>query len=138
MGGNASSQYEIEVTQWELKEWMLEGPSWSWAAADIRDWLEFWAANTEKRLPRIWKAQDADILDVDLELFGQNPFGRVKSGRLIVRGFTYPRSDVGRLAGIHTTLRAPSTQNYVPMKLETRTTRVWTELCSGTMFHDIG
>lgn len=92
--GTASSQYEIEVPQWELKERTLEGPSWSWAAADIRDRLEFWAANTEKRLPRIWKAQDADILDVHLELFRQNPFGRVKSGRLIVRGFTYPRSDV--------------------------------------------
>jgi hypothetical protein len=37
---------------------------------------------------------DVQVVDVDVELVGNNPFGQVKSGELNLRGYTYPRWDV--------------------------------------------
>ncbi|KAE9375285.1 HET-domain-containing protein [Stipitochalara longipes BDJ] len=89
-----SASYYMEKPQWEQEKPLLEGPSWSWASADFVDRIDFWADRDEIYAMRVWIEQDAKILDVKTNLVGQSEFGRVKSGRLTIRGFTYPRWDV--------------------------------------------
>jgi hypothetical protein len=76
--------------QWEQRHPWLEGPSWSWASAPLEDKLEFWGQSDENR---IWKGKDAEIIDANVSLIGKNPFGRVKKGNLVVKGYTYRRWD---------------------------------------------
>jgi len=87
-------QYQMDKPQWDHEKPWLEGPSWSWASAHFYDRLNFWADQDEKYSLKVWSEQDANILEVEMDRVGQNDFGRVKSGRLTLRGFTYPRWDV--------------------------------------------
>lgn len=89
-----SEIYLIDKPQWEQEKPELEGPSWSWASANFVDRIDFWADRDEDYATRVWIEQDAEILKVGTDLVGLSEFGRVKSGRLTIRGFTYPRWDV--------------------------------------------
>jgi hypothetical protein len=91
--GAATLDYVIRVPQWDLPS--SQGPSWSWAGADVRDRLDFWTASEENRL---WRQNDVQVLGHEIELVGQNPFGAVKRGRLTLSGYTYDRWD-GRVEG---------------------------------------
>lgn len=89
-----AERFEIDKPQWELKKPTLEGPSWSWASANVADRLDFWGDHDEQYRTRIWTEYDAEIRDVSVERIGKLEFGRVASGRLLLRGYTYPRWDI--------------------------------------------
>jgi hypothetical protein len=89
-----SESYYIQRPQWEQEKAWLEGPSWSWASADFVDRIDFWADRDEEYAMRVWTEQDAEILEVETDCVGLSDFGSVRSGRLTIRGFTYPRWDV--------------------------------------------
>jgi hypothetical protein len=86
-----SEPYYIQRPQWEQEKVRLGGPSWSWASADFVDRIDFWADRDEEYAVRVWTEQDAEILEVVTDCVGLSDFGRVRSGRLTIRGFTYPR-----------------------------------------------
>lgn len=89
-----AERYEIAKPQWELEKPFLEGPSWSWDSADVSDRLGFWGDHDEKYRMRVWSEHDAEILEAEVEQVGKLEFGRVTSGKLLLRGYTYPRGGV--------------------------------------------
>ncbi|KUJ20807.1 HET-domain-containing protein [Mollisia scopiformis] len=89
-----ADRYELEKPEWEKKDSKHTGPSWSWCSANINDVLDFWADHNEEYRTRFWRQQDVEIVDVNVDLVGENPFGQVKSGELVLKGYTYPRWDV--------------------------------------------
>ncbi|KAE8444545.1 hypothetical protein EG329_014469 [Mollisiaceae sp. DMI_Dod_QoI] len=88
-----AEQWEREKPEWEKETSIHSGPSWSWCSADLADVLSFVAEYNEANRMRLWQEQDAKIADVKVNLVGNNPFGQVKSGEIVLRGFTYPRWD---------------------------------------------
>lgn len=92
-----AERFEAEKPEWEKEKSKYTGPSWSWCSHDFTDVLDFWADHDEAYRSRIWKMQDAEIIDVSSDIVGNNPFGQVNSGELVLRGFTYPRWDVRTL-----------------------------------------
>lgn len=92
-----AERYELEKPEWEKATSKMSGPSWSWCSHDFTDLLQFLANHNEEYRSRFWQGQDAEIIDVKIELAGNNPFGQVMSGELVIRGFTYPRWDVRAL-----------------------------------------
>lgn len=88
--------YETQTPEWEKETSDLSGPSWSWCSAAIDDNLDFWADrdSDSKYRERIWKGQDVEVVDVDVKLTSaNNPLGQVKSGRLVLKGYTFDRWD---------------------------------------------
>lgn len=89
-----ADRYEREKPEWENENSRLSGPSWSWCSAHIEDILDFWADHDQQYRTRFWRDQDVEIVNVTVEGVGGNLFGQVKSGELLLKGYTYPRWDV--------------------------------------------
>ncbi|KAF8849351.1 HET-domain-containing protein [Acephala macrosclerotiorum] len=92
-----AERYETETPEWEKETSKMSGPSWSWCSHDFTDILDFWADFNEDYRQSFWKRQDAEVMAVNVDIVGGNPFGQVKSGELVLRGWTYPRWDVRTL-----------------------------------------
>lgn len=93
--GSTMLDYTIPAPMWESHNPAYEGPSWSWASTEIRGLLEFWGKSRENRM---WKQFDAQVIDIQLTLKGNNPFGTVAKGKLVLRGLVHTRWD-GRVKG---------------------------------------
>lgn len=58
-----------------------QAPSWSWAVTN--DKIGFWTTNRNAEA-----AHNAQLVDHSIDLQSQNIFGQVRSGRLVIEGFT--------------------------------------------------
>jgi hypothetical protein len=84
---------QMEKPQWEHKEPLLEGPSWSWTSVNSAQRLQFPGDYEEGYSTRVWPEYEAQIMEAEVTRIGKLDFGEVQSGRLRLRGYTYPRYD---------------------------------------------
>jgi len=84
---------QMEKPQWEYKEPSLEGPSWSWTSVRAARRLQFLGDYEEGYSTRVWPECEAQIMEAEVARVGKFYFGQVQSGRLRLRGYTYPRYD---------------------------------------------
>src|SRR5436190_8427329 len=66
----------------------FRAPSWSWAKIDGE--VIHMGAHTDRHGSPL----DAEIVLADVEVVGQNPYGEVRSGRLVLHGLTYEAWEV--------------------------------------------